>query len=247
MKLRFLYDIGMFIVFMTIYSVFNPFIATYALLGMATLKMAIALSGKEAPKKLDWVEFALLTAFCIATLVFHAAIFLKIKAPLLGVLFAGGMVAYILNTKESFMKTLFEKDFELPHMPASAWKKIDYMVITNILIKAAIVSTIIFVFSDTVWYYSNFVLPLFDLTTMAGMYLVGNPYFKKEEERLELDATAPTTKPPLLIEKAIQYARTFTPFLILHRGLKGVHSAENTVSPQPNLTVSSLATSQLVP
>lgn len=82
MKVRFLYDIGMFIVFMTLYSVYSPFIATYALLGLSTLKMGAVLYKEREPKLFDWVEFGFLTAFCVATLAFHAALFIQIKAPI---------------------------------------------------------------------------------------------------------------------------------------------------------------------
>lgn len=226
MKLRFLYDLMMFIVFMSMYSFYSPFIATYALLGLSTLKMGVTLAGKEPVKLLDWVEFAFLTAFCVATLAFHQAIFIQIKAPLLSVLFVGGMIAYSFSTGKSFMRNLLEKDFKFPPMPEDTWKKIDYMLITNLLVKAAIVFTIIFAFSDTVWFYSNFVLPAFDLTMMAGIYLTTHPHMEKDPE---LDI-----KPfqPHRAESIHAYAQAFatTPMMLLLSGFKAVRGNEGEMS-----------------
>lgn len=226
MKLRFFYDFIMFVIFMTMYGLYSPFVATYALLGMSMLKMGITLAGKEKVKLLDWVEFSFLTVFCIATLALHQAFFIQVKAPLLSVLFVGGMIAYSLNTKESFMRNLFEKDFKIPPMPEDTWKKIDHMVIANLLIKAAIVFTIIFGFSDTVWFYSNFVLPAFDLTMMAGIYLTARPHFQKNP--------ALDIKPiqPLRVSNLVAHARTFTPqpMLILLSGFRAVRGNEGGMS-----------------
>jgi intracellular septation protein len=227
MRLRFLYDLSMFIVFMTLYSVYDPFIATYALLGMSTAKMTAILAAKEPVKLLDWVEFAFLTAFCVATLAFHAAIFIKIKAPLLGVLFLAGMIGYSAYTGHSFMQKLVGKEFHVD-LPKDVWRKIDHVIIANLAIKAAIVFTIIFAFPEPVWYFSNFVLPLFDLTMCAIIFMAVEPHLHLPQTRLvDMKDLHPKQHPQLLtrINKHITGIAP-TPVLFLKQGYASVRGEE---------------------